>query len=73
MSYPSKEAEAIDRAIAGYIRTSGHLQSEVAALVGLSVTQFSRKRRGDYDWKLSEINTLAEVMGKTLPELLATA
>lgn len=73
MSYPSKEAEAIDRAIAGHIRTSGMLQSEVAAMVGISEAQFSRKRRGDYDWKLSEIAAIAGIVGKTVTELLATA
>jgi len=65
------EVQNIDSRITVYLRKSGLTQEELSTVVGLSGLQFSRKRRGEYDWKLSELNKLAEIMGISTATLLS--
>lgn len=59
----------IDAAIAVHIRMSGATQAEVAKQVGLSEVQFSRKRRGDAEWKLDEFLKVCDITGRKPSEL----
>lgn len=64
------EVQTIDSRIAVYLRRANLTQEELAQRVSLSGVQFGRKRRGEYDWRLSELVALAEIMGMSTAELL---
>lgn len=65
------EIQNVDSRIAVYLRRNNVTQEEMANRLSISGVQFGRKRRGEYDWKLSELIRIADVIGITASELLA--
>ena len=64
------EAQNIDSRIAVYMRRAEVTQEDLANRLGISNVQFGRKRRGEYDWKLSELIAVADILGTTVSELV---
>lgn len=56
----------IDKEIAGYLRTQGITQAELASQLGMTENTFSWKRRGIREFKWSEVCTLADLIGFSL-------
>lgn len=48
-------------------------QQEIADQLGISSVQVSRRMRGEVDWRLSELEAVAELLGLGLRDLLPVA
>lgn len=70
MTAMAKISQNIDDAITLHMRRMGWTQSDFASRVQLSEAQFSRKRRGDAEWKVSELFKVSDLTGKSVSELL---
>lgn len=64
-------AQGIDDSVTVYMRRTGTTQADMAALLSLSSLQFSRKRKGKAEWKMSELVTLSEIVGKSVSDLVS--
>ncbi len=53
-------AQKLDDEVTVYLRRTGQTQALLASKMQLSELQFSRKRRGEAVWKLSEFLRLCE-------------
>lgn len=69
MTSLEKFTQNVDDAITVYLRRTGITQNELAAKIPLSEVQFSRKRKGLADWKMTELFALSEQIGKRVDEL----
>lgn len=65
-------SQNIDDAVTVYLRRTGTTQAELASRIPLSEQQFSRKRKGEADWKVTEFFELCFQIGKDPRELLTT-
>lgn len=70
MTTTEKINQNIDDAVTLYLRRTGTTQRDLAARFPLSELQFGRKRKGEADWRMTELVTLSEIIGKPLSELL---
>lgn len=70
MTTREKISQNIDDAVTVYLRRSGSTQGDLASRFPLSELQFSRKRKGEADWKMSELVTLSEIVGKSVSDLV---
>lgn len=55
--------EQIDRAIEEHLKASGKTQQEFADELGTNTNTLRWKRRGEVDWKFSEVLKVAEILG----------
>ena len=55
--------ENINEAIDKYLKESGKTQQEFAIELGTNTNTLRWKRRGDIDWKFSEVLKVAEILG----------
>lgn len=56
--------------IRGALATRGVLYRDLAASLNLSQTQLSARFRGEVDWRLSELQTIARVCAVKLADLV---
>ena len=61
---------AENRIIKNYIDRSKYKHKDLAAAIGLQAYSFSERYRGIVRWKLSEIQSLAEVLGVNAADLI---
>lgn len=68
-----KAVESIDSAITSYMRTNSLTQAQMASKIGISELTLSRKRRGEAEWKLSELECLRDMTGRSIGSLFGEA
>lgn len=60
--------------VAGNVRAElarrGLPQQKIAEQLGISSVQVSRRMRGEVDWRLSELEAVAELLGLRIGDLL---
>ena len=61
---------AIDREITFFLRVNHMTQGQMAKKLGITELTFSRKRRGESEFKTSELLQVAQMCGKTPNQLL---
>ena len=61
--------EKLNKAIEEYLKESGKTQQEFATELGTNTNTLRWKRRGDIDWKFSEVLKVAEIIGISPSEL----
>lgn len=71
MTAMEKINQNVDDAVTLYLRRTGTSQRELAGRFPLSELQFSRKRKGEADWRLTELVALSEFIDKPISELMA--
>lgn len=71
MTAMEKINQNVDDAVTIYLRRTGMSQRELASRFPLSELQFSRKRKGEADWKLTELVMLSDFIDKPISELMA--
>ncbi|MFE7614315.1 helix-turn-helix domain-containing protein [Streptomyces sp. NPDC057496] len=67
---PSTE-QTLRLTIQALMRLTGERQADLAAGIGLSQTQISRKQSGTAVWSLADIDRLSAHYGIPVPDLLA--
>lgn len=70
MTEIEKLHSVFDDEITLHLRRSGMTQAEFAARIPLSEVQFSRKRKGLADWKMTELVKVCEVLDKRFAEVI---
>lgn len=71
MTAVEKINQNVDDAVTLYLRRTGTTQNDLAARIPMSEAQFSRKRKGQADWKMTELVSLSEIVGKSISDLTA--
>lgn len=69
METANSAVKKLDACIAGYLRSNGITQADLAAEIGISEVSLSYKRRGIRQFTLVEVCKLADLMGVDLDEI----
>ncbi|MER5785544.1 helix-turn-helix domain-containing protein [Streptomyces mobaraensis] len=63
--------ESLRLSVAALMQATGDSQRKIAAVLGLTQTQVSRRQSGATSWSLRDVDVLAEYYGITALDLLA--
>lgn len=69
METADSAVKKLDAHIAGYLRSNGIKQSDLANEIGISEVSLSYKRRGIRQFTLAEVCKLADLIGVDLDEI----
>lgn len=61
---------SIDSAITVYMRLNSLNQAQMAEKLGMNVRTLCLKRRGEAEWKLSELEAIRDITGKSIGALM---
>lgn len=64
--------KSIDEAISSFMCEQKISQTQMAGLMNMTPNTLRAKRKGEYDWSLSEIINLADLTGKSPDTLVGT-